>query len=106
MSVLGKYRRETGREEEQKTESAAKAHEIQRAGMEKKREGMVKQIEAVPNNERKSPIVSFSIPTDLRACLQAIRKDKSINLSMWVEKRLREAILDEFPGMAEKYFQG
>jgi hypothetical protein len=106
LSVLGKYRRETVREEEQKTESTAKAREVQKAGMEKKRESMAKQIEAVPNNERKSPIVSFSIPTDLRACLQAIRKDKSINLSMWVDKRLREAILDEFPGMAEKYLQG
>jgi hypothetical protein len=74
--------------------------------MEKKRETAVKQIEAVPNNERKSPIVSFSIPTDLRACLQAIRKDRSINLSMWVEKRLREAIVDEFPNIAEKYLDG
>lgn len=106
MSVLGKYRRETGREDEQKTESTAKTREVQRADVERKREGLVKQIEAVPNNERKSPIVSFSIPTDLRACLQAIRKDKSINLSMWVEKQLREAVLDEFPGMAEKYLQG
>jgi hypothetical protein len=106
LSVLGKYRRGTGREEEQKTEDTGKAREIQRAGMEKKRETAVKQIEAVPNNERKSPIVSFSIPTDLRACLQAIRKDRSINLSMWVEKRLREAIVDEFPNIAEKYLDG
>jgi len=106
VSVLGKYRRESGREEEQKTESATKVREIQRAGAEKKRDGTVRQAEAVPNNERRSPIVSFSIPTDLRACLQAIRKDKSINLSMWVEKRLREAILHEFPGIAEKYLQG
>lgn len=105
MSVLGKYRREAGKEEEERTESTTKAREIQRSVTEKKRDATVKQIEAVPNNERKSPIVSFSIPTDLRACLQAIRKNKSINLSMWVEKQLREAILQEFPTIAEKYLQ-
>ena len=105
MSVLGKYRREAEKEETQKAESTRKAQEIQRTGTDRKRDLAVRQIEAVPTKERKSPIVSFSIPTDLRACLQAIRRNKSINLSMWVEKQLREAILQEFPTIAEKYLQ-
>lgn len=105
MSVLGKYRRVAEKEDTQKAESTSKAHEIQRTGTDKKTDLAVKQMEAVPNKERKSPIVSFSIPTDLRACLQAIRRNKSINLSMWVEKQLREAIVQEFPTIAEKYLQ-
>jgi len=105
LSVLGKYRREAEKEETEKTESTGKAPEIQRPRVEKKRDATPRQAEAVPNSERKSPIVSFSIPTDLRACLQAIRTNKSINLSMWVEKQLREAILQEFPNIAQKYLQ-
>ena len=94
MSVLGKYRREEKEETETKKEPQRKTIKEE-----------PKYIGAVPNKERKSPIVSFSIPTDLRACLQAIRKNKSINLSLWVEKRLREAILSEFPRIAEEYFE-
>ncbi len=62
-------------------------------------------LSSVPNKERKSPIVSFSIPTDLRACLKAIRKAKAINLSMWVEKQLREAVAQEFPQIAEEFLE-
>jgi hypothetical protein len=93
LSILGKYRRE----EQEKDESESK--ELQRKT--EKREP--KYIGAIPNKERKSPIVSFSIPTDLRSCLQAIRKNKSINLSLWVEKQLREAVVSEFPRIAEEY---
>jgi hypothetical protein len=73
--------------------------------VDREREETPRQTETVPNRDRKSPIVSFSIPTDLRACLQAIRKNRAINLSMWVEKQLREAILEEFPSIAEKYLE-
>jgi hypothetical protein len=95
LSILGKYRRE----EQEKDELESK--EPQRKT--EKREP--KYIGAVPNKERKSPIVSFSIPTDLRSCLQAIRKNKSINLSLWVEKQLREAVVSEFPRIAEEYLE-
>lgn len=96
MSILGKYRRE----EQEKEEPEVKREPQRRTS---KRES--KSIVAVPNKERKSPIVSFSIPTDLRACLQAIRKNKSINLSLWVEKQLREAVSSEFPRIAEEYLE-
>ena len=105
MSVLGKYRREADREEEEKPEPTSKGRESQRGSVDREREETPRQTETVPNRDRKSPIVSFSIPIDLRACLQAIRKNKAINLSMWVEKQLREAILDEFPSIAEKYLE-
>jgi hypothetical protein len=94
LSILGKYRREEKEEPEVKKEPQRRT-----SGREPK------QIGAVPNKERKSPIVSFSIPIDLRACLQAIRKNKSINLSLWVEKQLREAVASEFPGIAEEYLK-
>ena len=96
LSILGKYRRE----EQEKDESESKEEPQRKTG---KREP--KYIGAVPNKERKSPIVSFSIPTDLRSCLQAIRKNKSINLSLWVEKQLREAVASEFPRIAEEYLE-
>ena len=96
MSILGKYRRE----EQEKEES-----ELKREPQRKTSKRDSKFIGAVPNKERKSPIVSFSIPTDLRACLQAIRKNKSINLSLWVERQLREAVASEFPRIAEEYLE-
>jgi hypothetical protein len=96
LSILGKYRRE----EQEKDESEEKKEPQQKIS---KREPQ--QLKAVPNKERKSPIVSFSIPIDLRTCLQAIRKNKSINLSLWVEKQLREAVSTEFPRIAEEYLE-
>jgi hypothetical protein len=97
MSLLGKYRREEADKDED-TESTTAVH---REPTEKTDD----LISAVPNKERKSPIVSFSIPTDLRSCLQAIRKSKAINLSMWVELQLREAVAREFPKIAEEYLE-
>lgn len=101
MSLLGKYRREEeGKDDEtsEKTTTAERKppHEPTKTS---------KLLSAVPNKERKSPIVSFSIPTDLRSCLQAIRKTKAINLSMWVEYRLREAVAKEFPQIAEEFLE-
>ena len=96
MSLLGKYRRE---EEEKDDETTA----VERKPQEPTKTSEL--LSAVPNKERKSPIVSFSIPTDLRTCLQAIRKTKAINLSMWVEHQLREAIAREFPQIAEEFLE-
>ncbi len=100
MSLLGKYRKEAEKETETKgtTKSEPKKTTVVRTTP-------PKHVEAVPNKERRSPIVSFSITSDLRACLQAIRKAKAINLSMWVEKQLREAALEEFPKIAKEYLQ-
>lgn len=100
MSLLGKYRKEEERksdDEESGTSSAATASEPAA----KKTESLI----SVPNKKRKSPIVSFSIPTDLRTCLQAVRNEKAINLSMWVERKLREAISEEFPEIAGKHLE-
>jgi len=90
MSLLGKYRRDEADKDDDETHDPTKTSELQ---------------SAVPNKERKSPIVSFSIPTDLRSCLQAIRKTKAINLSLWVEYQLRAAISKEFPQIAEEYLE-
>jgi len=90
MSLLGKYRRDEADKDDDETNDPTKTSELQ---------------SAVPNKERKSPIVSFSIPTDLRSCLQAIRKTKAINLSLWVEYQLRAAISKEFPQIAEEYLE-
>jgi len=95
MSLLGKYRKEAEKEDGEErprttTEPVERQSEL---------------LSSVPNKERKSPIVSFSIPTDLRACLKAIRKSKAINLSMWVEKQLREAVAQEFPQIAAEYLE-
>jgi hypothetical protein len=92
MSLLGKYRREErDRDDDDETttrrESQPKVESVQ-------------PMSAVPNKERKSPIMSFSVGSDLRACLQAIRNKRAINLSMWVERVLREAVLQEFPNIA------
>ncbi len=99
MSLLGKYRKEAEKEDgEEKPTSvaAAEAEPVERQS---------ELLSSVPNKERKSPIVSFSIPTDLRACLRAIRKSKAINLSMWVEKQLRDAVAKEFPQIAEEFLE-
>jgi hypothetical protein len=101
MSVLGKYRRESDKDSES-TAPAELAGKKQPPESERARQVFV---ESIPNKDRKSPIVSFSIPTDLRECLQAIRKNKAINLSMWVERRLRQAAVEEFPGIAERYLK-
>jgi len=100
MSLLGKYRREEADKDEDSESSTTVRRETD--------DSVSKSsdlVSAVPNKERKSPIVSFSIPTDLRTCLQAIRKTKAINLSMWVELQLREAVTREFPRIAEEYLE-
>ncbi|MGY5859695.1 MAG: hypothetical protein RTU63_10020, partial [Candidatus Thorarchaeota archaeon] len=95
MSLLGKYRREEeGKDDETDEETAATTAERKPP---REPTTTSELLSAVPNKERKSPIVSFSIPTDLRSCLQAIRKTKAINLSMWVEHQLRAAVAKEFP---------
>lgn len=100
MSLLGKYRREEAeKDEEGQTPRSVPQEPIS---------SPVKSVElvsAVPNRDRKSPIVSFSIPTDLRSCLKAIRKTKAINLSMWVEQQLREAVVQQFPQIAKEYLE-
>lgn len=100
MSLLGKYRREEADKDEE--DSAIKQVPQESSGSPMK---SVELISAVPNRDRKSPIVSFSIPTDLRACLKVIRKTKAINLSMWVEQQLREAIAQQFPQIAKEYLE-
>jgi hypothetical protein len=101
MSLLGKYRREESDKDDETGEATAVTTVERKPPQEPTQTSDL--LSAVPNKERKSPIVSFSIPTDLRSCLQAIRKTKSINLSMWVEHQLREAIAKEFPQIAEEF---
>ena len=100
--VLGKYRRE---EEDRRKKGASTAAISQPSHTSVEGVDETGHVEAVPNRERKSPIVSFSIPIDLRSCLQAVRNEKSINLSMWVERKLREAVTNEFPTIAEKHLK-
>ncbi len=100
MSLLGKYRRE---EADKDDETRDEETTVERKPQEPTKTSEL--LSAIPNKERKSPIVSFSIPTDLRTCLQAIRKTKAINLSMWVEHQLREAVAREFPQIAEKHLE-
>jgi hypothetical protein len=102
MSVLGKYRRGSDKESEGVTESESTGKGQQAKTIVPT---PVPVAESIPNKDRKSPIVSFSMPSDLRACLQAIRRSKAINLSMWVEQRLRDAVAEEFPAIAEKYLR-
>jgi len=98
MSLLGKYRKEEERrDEEEKTTSVSTAP----AGVVTGEEDSAPV--AIPNKERKSPIMSFSVTTELRSCLQAVRSEKAINLSLWVEKKLRDALADEFPSIANEY---
>ncbi|MFW9943645.1 MAG: hypothetical protein ACFFB7_01475 [Candidatus Sifarchaeia archaeon] len=93
MSVLKKYR-----DSEEDRDARPSVVERHRVG-----ESTSRTVVAVPNKERKSPIVSFSFTTELRSCLQNVRNEKAINLSMWVERKLREALSDEFPDIADKY---
>ena len=102
MSLLGKYRREEADKDDETSDGETTT--VQRKPQEPAKTTS-ELLSAVPNKERKSPIVSFSIPTDLRICLQAIRKTKAINLSMWVEYKLREAVAKEFPQLAEEYLK-
>ena len=99
MSLLGKYRKEAEKEDGEEKPTRVAAEEAEPV------ERQSELLSSVPNKERKSPIVSFSIPTDLRACLKAIRKSKAINLSMWVEKQLRDAVAKEFPQIAEEFLE-
>ena len=98
MSLLGKYRKEEERGDDEKptTTTGSKTSTRVTTGP---------SLIAVPNKERKSPIMSFSVPTDLRSCLQAVRNEKAINLSMWVERKLREAVSKEFPDIAESHLE-
>ncbi|NWF94722.1 MAG: hypothetical protein HXY34_01120 [Candidatus Thorarchaeota archaeon] len=106
MSILGKYRKEADKETESSSATEASQRETARVKTVAKTAPPTKpQGESVPNKERKSPIVSFSIPSDLRQCLQAIRRAKAINLSMWVERQLRLAIEEEFPDVAKQYLE-
>jgi hypothetical protein len=93
MSVLGKYRKdEDRRDDEEKTIASSTDTAV------------TDTIPvAVPNKERKSPIMSFSVTTELRSCLKAVRNEKTINLSMWVERKLRDALTEEFPDIAEAH---
>jgi hypothetical protein len=102
MSLLGKYRREESDKDDETGEEETTTVERKPPREPTKTSEL---LSAVPNKERKSPIVSFSIPTDLRSCLQAIRKTKAINLSMWVELQLREAVAKEFPQIAEEFLE-
>ena len=102
MSLLGKYRREEEGKDDETGEETSTTVERKPPREPTKTSEL---LSAVPNKERKSPIVSFSIPTDLRSCLQAIRKTKAINLSLWVEHQLRDAIAKEFPQIAEEYLE-
>ncbi|MCF2137296.1 MAG: hypothetical protein K9W43_08660 [Candidatus Thorarchaeota archaeon] len=104
MSLLGKYRKEAEKESETKVTTRSKTRKAS-ATKETTKVTKVAHTEAIPNKERRSPIVSFSITSELRACLQAIRQANAINLSMWVEKRLREAVMTEFPTIAKEYFE-
>ena len=99
MSLLGKYRKEEERrdDEDKTTDSSTPSTRIVKGDEDDS------SPVAVPNKERKSPIMSFSVTTELRSCLQAVRNEKSINLSLWVEKKLRDALVDEFPSIANEY---
>lgn len=93
MSVLKKYR--DSEEDRDARPSTVERHRVA--------ESTSRPVVAVPNKERKSPIVSFSFSTELRSCLQNVRNEKAINLSMWVERKLREALSNDFPDLADKY---
>jgi len=103
MSLLGKYRREEADKDDEDETGTGETTTVERKPPEPTKTSEL--LSAVPNKERKSPIVSFSIPTDLRTCLQALRKTKAMNLSLWVEHQLREAIAKEFPQIADEYLE-
>ena len=96
MSVLGKYRKD----DKEKDDTVA---EVTQKHPSKKYDMKPRHGDSVPNRERRSPIMSFSVAVDLRLCLQAIRNERAINLSMWVERKLREAVIREFSDIAEKH---
>lgn len=100
MSLLGKYRREE-RDRDEDEEPQPEKTQPQKTSEPKPSPIPV----AIPNKERKSPIMSFSVTTDLRSCLQDIRNKRAINLSMWVEKVLREAATKEFPDIAVTHLE-
>jgi hypothetical protein len=102
LSLLGKYRKEERDRDDEEGEAVSRRPEAT-ASTASSRQEMVPS--AIPNKERKSPIMSFSVASDLRECLKAIRKKKAINLSMWVERTLREAVTREFPEIAEKLLE-
>ncbi len=102
MSLLGKYRKEEDQRDDEKTTATSKSTTSVKTSS---RVTTSPSIIAVPNKERKSPIMSFSVPTDLRSCLQAVRNEKAINLSMWVERKLREAVEREFPDIAKSHLE-
>jgi hypothetical protein len=103
MSLLGKYRKEEDRrDDDEKTTATSKSTTSVGTSS---RVTTSPSIVAVPNKERKSPIMSFSVPTELRACLQAVRNERAINLSMWVERKLREAVVKEFPDIAKTHLE-
>jgi hypothetical protein len=102
LSLLGKYRKEEERKEGEETSSSSAAGTTATSEAVAEKTG---SMISVPNKKRKSPIVSFSIATDLRSCLQAVRNERAINLSMWVERKLREAISEEFPDIAGKHLE-
>jgi len=105
MSLLGKYRKEEERRDDEEKEKPAPSDTSPKTSphsVDKKEDS---SPVAVPNKERKSPIMSFSVPIELRSCLQAVRNEKAINLSLWVEKKLRDALLEEFPVIASEYLE-
>ncbi|MHA1768480.1 MAG: hypothetical protein ACTSV3_01355 [Candidatus Thorarchaeota archaeon] len=104
MSLLGKYRREEAERDDQKKDIKQKEKRVEPSAVVTPSRSE-KPTVSVPNKERKSPIMSFSIPTDLRDCLRTIRKTKAINLSMWVERQLREAVNQEFPKIAQEFLE-
>ena len=101
MSLLGKYRKdEQSRDEKDKDETASTTESTSQTRVRR-----TETVSAVPNSERRSPIMSFSVTTELRSCLQSVRNEHAINLSMWVERKLRDAVTDEFPELATKYLE-
>jgi hypothetical protein len=97
LSVLKKYR-DAGEEERDSGKPAAESGT--KVAVERP-----KAMIAVPNKDRRSPIVSFSFTTELRSCLQDVRNERAINLSMWVERKLRKALTEEFPEIADKHLE-
>jgi hypothetical protein len=92
MSLLGKYRREE-RDRDDEDEAVTRKPETTASTISSTQ---VAVPSAIPNKERKSPIMSFSVASDLRECLKAIRNKNAINLSMWVEfPEIAEKILNE-----------
>ena len=103
MSLLGKYRKEEEKRDDEDKSTSTSSSTTPSTRVTSKKEDSAPV--AVPNKERRSPIMSFSVPVELRSCLQAVRNEKAINLSLWVEKKLRDALLEEFPAIASEYLE-